>query len=165
MRARELGNEEKERRASLVILPSPLPIHAAKASDRDLDLDLCIIAPCSGSSRAFGFCRPGNGADDLGVAHLQIAGAVGGGLGADLGSQEAELVPSPAVETEERKGVGGSVEWHFRSGVASVVVGESGLERGPDGARGNFINGRSMMLIRLDLEIGGLGLRWLGLIA
>ncbi len=43
-------------------------------------------------------------AHDLGVAHLEVAGAVGGGLRSDLGVHAAQLVPPPPVDAQQRRG-------------------------------------------------------------
>lgn len=107
----------------LVTSSVPLPVHGTEPRDDDADNNLCLAAcaaaaptPASRSSDPTaarpGLTRPGHHAHHFGVAHLEVAGAVGGGLRADLRVHAAQLVPSPPINAKEREVVGGRVERH-----------------------------------------------------
>lgn len=57
-------------------------------------------------------CGTRHDAHDFCVTHLEVAGAIGCGLRANLRVAPAQLVPASAVDAEEGEGVGGSVEGH-----------------------------------------------------
>lgn len=103
----------KKRSKNSPVSPSLPPPLSAKASEPNLDLycRFAIIPPRPPSSSS-SFGRARNRADDFGVAHFQIRGAIRGGLRADLCADAPQLVPAPAVKAEKREGVGRGVEWH-----------------------------------------------------
>lgn len=90
-----------------------LPVHARKASEVDLNLNagLVLLRP-STATTAFLLLWTCNGANDLGVAHLEVAGSICCCLCAHLSLQTAQLVPSAAVQTQMRQYVGRSIERH-----------------------------------------------------
>lgn len=91
---------------SLIIPSPPLPINRAKPSHDDAHSDIrTIIAIRSSSAPALApalLAWTRHDAHDLGVAHLEVRRAVGGGLGPDLGMQTAQFVPSAPVDAQER---------------------------------------------------------------
>jgi hypothetical protein len=113
---------------SLVIPAPPLPLHATEARNANIDLDYCVTgAPASGTE-ALSFCGPVHRADDFGVAHFEVGGAICGGLGGDLGCKAPQFVPAAAIEAEEGESVGGGIERHrqgsaVRTGISMVLCG------------------------------------------
>lgn len=99
----------------LVTTRSLLPVHAGEASKVDLDLDPGLACLRPSSATALLLLRSSDGANDLGVAHLEVAGAVCCRLSAHLSLEAAELVPSAAVQTQMRQYVGRGIERHCRS--------------------------------------------------
>ena len=101
-----------------------LPVHAGKASEVDLYLNagLVLLRPSS-TSTALLFLWAGNSANNLGVAHFEVAGSIGCCLRAHLSLQTAQLVPSAAVQTQMRQCVGRSIERHGEEcGVFTLLV-------------------------------------------
>lgn len=107
----------------LLITPSSsLPIHRAESGDDNAHCDfgfLLLLRPlwlrpcgCAHASGGLLVCGTRDNAHDLSIAHFEVAGAICGGLGADLCMASSELVPASAVHAEEGEGVGGSVERH-----------------------------------------------------
>jgi hypothetical protein len=69
---------------SLLVHPiSSFSVNLAEPCDANVDFYGCfaLVALCCCSAS---FCGAGYGAEDFRVAHFEIAGAVGGGLGGDL---------------------------------------------------------------------------------
>lgn len=104
---------------SLITPPPPLPINRTETRHAHLDQHHRVIsvppatAAISSRTRIAHFSRrASHGADDFGIAHFQVRGPVRGGLGADLGIETSEFVPSSSVESEVREVVCGCVEWH-----------------------------------------------------
>lgn len=73
----------------LVTTGSLLPIHAREASKVDLDLDPGLACLRPSSATALLLLWSSDGADDLGVAHLEVAGAVCCGLRTHLSLKAA----------------------------------------------------------------------------
>ena len=102
-----------------------LPVHARKASEVDLNLNagLVLLRPPSSSTTALLLLGSGNGANDLSVAHLEVAGSICCCLRAHLSLQTAQLVPSAAIQTQMRQYVGRSIERHGEGcGVSTLLV-------------------------------------------
>lgn len=108
----------------LVIPPSSLPVYTAETCNHNAhshlgfflllgSLLLCATTATTSSSRRLLVRRACDDAHDLCVSHLEVAGAIGGGLCADLRVAAAELVPAPAIDAEECEVVGGCVERHL----------------------------------------------------
>jgi hypothetical protein len=88
-----------------------LPVHARKASEVDFNLNPGLVLSRT-STAALLLLWAGNGANDLGVAHFEVAGSIGCCLRAHLSLEASQLVPSAAVQTQMRQYVGGSIERH-----------------------------------------------------
>lgn len=108
----------------LVIPSSSLPVHAAETSNHNAhshlglfllfgSLLLCAATTATSSSRRLLVRWACNDTHDLCVSHLEVAGAIGGGLCANLRVAAAKLVPAPAIYAEECEVVGGCVERHL----------------------------------------------------
>lgn len=99
----------------LVTSTPPLAINGAKPSNHNVHGHLCVLglttaaattaARRSSSPPRTGLAGSVDDAHDLGVAHLEVTGAVGGGLGADLGMDATQLVPPAAVDAQQREAV------------------------------------------------------------
>lgn len=90
---------------SLVYSRPLLPVHAAESRNADFDFDARVPALVA-SAGPHGLPWPNDCAHDFGVAHLEIAAPVGGGLRCHLAVNPSELVPSPPVDAQMREGVG-----------------------------------------------------------
>ena len=94
----------------LVIPPKPLSVYTTEPRQPNLNPHLCLllirISPsawgyvATSLTPGFQLLGPRHGADYFRVAHLEVGGTISGCLGADLRRYTAQLVPSPAVETE-----------------------------------------------------------------
>jgi len=94
---------------SLVSAPASLAINRAKARDDDADGYFGCPARAASARRAAsgtGLTRPRHHAHDFGVAHLEVARTIGSGLGADLGVDAPQLVPSAPINAEQCEAVG-----------------------------------------------------------
>lgn len=130
---------------SLVVPPPPLSVHTAEARNNNAHSHLGLLlllgslllcATAASSSRRLLVGRARDNTHDLCVAHLEVAGAVGGGLCADLRVAAAELVPAAAVDAEEREVVGGCVEGHCCGALRGGL-----WERRSDGVVGGCLVG------------------------
>lgn len=97
------------------------PLHAAEARDADFYFNRCRGVLFSSAAAASALSRAMYCADDFGVAHFEVAAAVGGGLCRHLGAEAAEFVPAPAIGAEVGEGVGGGVERHFGEGMREFL--------------------------------------------
>jgi len=111
----------------LVSPSSPLPFHPTEACNTYLHSDLRIAPRSTSASRPTSFCWTGHGANDLGVAHFQIAGPVCCGLSRNLRVDASQLVPPSAIETQEGEGIGRGVKGHVECGWMAATFG------GPEG--------------------------------
>jgi len=91
---------------SLVIPAPPLPFYATEACKADFDLDYRVAGAAAAGTEALPFCGAVHRADDFGVAHFEVRGAICGGLGGDLGCEAPEFVPAAAIEAEECESIG-----------------------------------------------------------
>ena len=66
---------------SLIASSSLLAICAAEAGNGDFAFDGGVVALLSTCDCSSAFTRAVDGADDFGVAHFEVAAAIGGGLG------------------------------------------------------------------------------------
>lgn len=141
----------------LVIPSSSLPVHAAETCNHNAhshlglfllfgSLLLCATTTATSSSRRLLVRRACNDTHDLCVSHLEVAGAIGGGLCANLRVAAAELVPAPAIYAEECEVVGGCVERHLCVALSRKTqrISNTVLE-GPIGG-GNKIKGLCVVL-------------------
>lgn len=101
------GKEGKTQRSSPIRPPLLLPL-STKTCQYNLDLDTRpLIIPCTcPTTSSSSLSRARDCADYFCVAHFKVGRAVGGGLGAYLCTDAAELVPPSAIQAKERKGVG-----------------------------------------------------------
>lgn len=96
------------------ISPSSLFPLSAEAGNSNLNLNRgLLIISSTRSTTSFSLGRARNRTYYFRVAHFEVGGAIGGGLGADLRTDAAELVPTPPIQSEEGESVCGCVEWHF----------------------------------------------------
>jgi len=114
----------------LVVSPVSLAVNRAKACDYDAHHHLgffplasrtttaCTSCASSTSSASSGpasrpgFAGPGHHTHDLGMAHFEVAGAVGSGLGPNLGVDSPQLIPASAIDAEQGEFVCRCVERH-----------------------------------------------------
>ncbi|GKT52516.1 uncharacterized protein ColSpa_12698 [Colletotrichum spaethianum] len=89
---------------SLVVAAPLLAVDGAEPGDDEVDGDSSLLGLTARTSAALGLGRSRHDAHDLGVSHLEVAGAVGGFLCPDLGVQPSELVPSAAINAQQRHG-------------------------------------------------------------
>ena len=110
------SKKNKTKKNSLIPPPPPLPLHPAEPRHAHLHTHARLVPLGPAARRAPPFRRARDRAQDLGVAELEVGGAVRGGLGADLRGRAPELVPASAVQAQERERVGGGVEGHCGGG-------------------------------------------------
>lgn len=81
------------------IPPSPLLSLSAEAGNSNLDFDggLLIISSTTRTTTSFSLGGARNRTYYFCVAHFEVGGAIGGGLGADLRTDPAELVPAASI--------------------------------------------------------------------
>lgn len=102
------GEREMRDGDSLIISPTLFVINRGEASNYNADIDGSLVAASSRRSLRpsltcllLGLRGAGQHTHDLCVAHLEVGGAIGGGLRANLGVETAKFVPATTVNPEE----------------------------------------------------------------
>jgi len=109
--------------ADLLVVPTPpFPLHATEARKAHFDLDYRITGAPATGTESLSFCGAIYSADDFGVAHFEIRGAICGGLSGDLGCEAAEFVPAATIEAEKSESIGGCIEGHSQESVMRARI-------------------------------------------